>query len=224
VNSLAIDYPVVKFLNHVLADYPLARDLLKADSGKTIEATVGLASVRLRVSQNGDFELVGKTKSATDNVPDAAPEVPLLVTLGASPDVAFRIPANLLPRLASGDESAFSEVAFEGNSEFASTLSSIARNINWDVEEDLSQVIGDMAARRIVGSASATRLFIRDAESRLLANVAEYLTEEKRALTSKRELESVASENENLRDALARLEAKINAVLKSVDANVENQH
>lgn len=206
MNSLAIDYAVVKFLNHVLADYPLARDLLKADTGKTIEATVGLASVRLRVSQNGDFELVGRTKSAADNVPD----------------VAFRIPANLLPRLASGDESAFSEVAFEGNSEFASTLSSIARNINWDVEEDLSQVIGDMAARRIVGSASATRLFIREAESRLLANVAEYLTEEKRAFTSKRELESLASENENLRDALARLEAKINAVLKSLDANVEN--
>jgi ubiquinone biosynthesis protein UbiJ len=222
VNSLAIDYAVVKFLNHVLADYPLARDLLKADTGKTIEATVGIASVRLRVSQNGDFELVGRTKSAADSVPDAAPEVPLLVTLGAPPDVAFRIPANLLPRLASGDESAFSEVAFEGNSEFASTLSSIARNINWDVEEDLSQVIGDMAARRIVGSASATRLFIREAESRLLANVAEYLTEEKRAFTSKQELESLASVNENLRDALARLEAKINAVLKSLDANVEN--
>lgn len=222
MNSLAIDYPVVKFLNRVLADYPLARDLLKADTGKTIEATVGLASVRLRVSQNGDFELVGRTKSAADNVPDAAPEVPLLVTLRAPSDVAFRIPANLLPRLASGDESAFSEVAFEGNSEFASTLSSIARNINWDVEEDLSQVIGDMAARRIVGSASATRLFIREAESRLLANVAEYLTEEKRAFTSKQELESLASENENLRDALARLEAKINAVLKSLDANVEN--
>lgn len=222
MNSLAIDYPVVKFLNHVLADYPLARDLLKADTGKTIEATVGLASVRLRVSQNGDFELVGRTKSAADSVPDAAPEVPLLVTLRAPSDVAFRIPANLLPRLAIGDESAFSEVAFEGNSEFASTLSSIARNINWDVEEDLSQVIGDMAARRIVGSASATRLFIREAESRLLANVAEFLTEEKRAFTSKRELESLASENENLRDALARLEAKINAVLKALDANVEN--
>lgn len=222
MNSLAIDYPVAKFLNHVLADYPLARDLLKADTGKTIEATVGLASVRLRVSQNGDFELVGRTKSAADNVPDAAPEVPLLVTLRAPSDVAFRIPANLLPRLASGDESAFSEVAFEGNSEFASTLSSIARNINWDVEEDLSQIIGDMAARRIVGSASATRIFIREAESRLLANVAEYLIEEKRAFTSKQELESLASENENLRDALARLEAKINAVLKSLDANVEN--
>ena len=222
MNSLAINYPVVKFLNHVLADYPLARDLLKADTGKTIEATVGLASVRLRVSQNGDFELVGRTKSAADSVPDAAPEVPLLVTLRAPSDVAFRIPANLLPRLAIGDESAFSEVAFEGNSEFASTLSSIARNINWDVEEDLSQVIGDMAARRIVGSASATRLFMREAKSRLLANVAEYLTEEKRAFTSKRELESLASENENLRDALARLEAKINAALKSLDANVEN--
>ncbi len=215
-------------MNHVLADYPLVRELLKTDAGKTIEATVGPMSVRLRVSQNGDFELIGKAKSAAAEVPDAAPEVvPIfasIVALDAAPDVAFRISASLLPRLARGDESAFSEVAFEGNSEFASTLSSIARNINWDVEEDLSHVIGDMAARRMVGSASAAREWSREAESRLLANVAEYLTEEKRAFTSKRELESLASENENVRDAVARLEAKINAVLKSVGARVGNQH
>jgi ubiquinone biosynthesis protein UbiJ len=117
----------------------------------------------------------------------------------------------LLPRLARGDESAFSEVVFEGDSEFASTLSSIARNVDWDIEEDLSRAIGDIGARRIVGSAQAAREWSSDAETRLMANVAEYLTEEKRAFATKRDFESLTTDNENLRDALARLEAKINA-------------
>ncbi len=203
-------------MNHVLADYPLARELLKADAGKTIDATVGPATVQLRVSQHGDFELIGRTKSAADNLPFSEREAALAAAPDVPPDVAFRIPASLLPRLASGDKSAFSEVAFDGDSEFASTLSSIARNINWDVEEDLSHFIGDMAARRVVGSANVARSLTREAESRLLANVAEYLTEEKRAFTSKQDLESFAGENENMRDAVARLEAKINAALKSV--------
>lgn len=173
----------------------MARDSLKAHAGKSISAAVGPVSTRLRVSENGEFEMVGAT--------GAAPSPP--------PDVAFRVPLALLPRLARGDESAFSEVAFEGDSEFASTLSSVARNVDWDIEEDLSRVIGDIGARRIMGGAKAAREWSSDAEARLMANVAEYLTEEKRAFATKRDVELLATDNENLRDALARLEANINA-------------
>ncbi len=190
-----INYPVVKFLNRVLSDYPLARDSLKAHSGKSIHATVGPVSTRLRLSASGEFEMVGSSSDGSS----------------AAPDVAFRISLALLPRLARGDESAFSEVAFEGDSELASALSSIARNVDWDVEEDLSRVIGDIGARRIVGTAQAAREWSSDAKTRLMANVAEYLTEEKRAFATKRDFEMLATDNENLRDALARLEAKINA-------------
>ena len=190
-----VNYPVVKFLNRVLSDYPMARDLLKAHAGKSITATVGPVSTQLRVSENGEFEMVGASKDAKNWLPD----------------VAFRIPLALLPRLARSDESAFSEVIFEGDSEFASTLSSIARNVDWDIEEDLSRVIGDIGARRIVGSAEAAREWSGDAEARLMASVAEYLSEEKRAFATKRDIELLAADNENLRDALARLEAKINA-------------
>ncbi len=202
MNSTAINYPVVKFLNRVLADYPLARESLKVSAGKTIKATIGPVATLLRVSTGGDFELVGTTGDA----PPPAGGVPP----NAAPDVAFQIPAALIPRLARGDETAFSAIIFEGDSEFASTLSSIARNVSWDVEQDLSQVVGDIAARRVMGGVSVIGEWSREAESRLLANVAEYLTEEKREFATARELESLVAENENLRDAVARLEARIN--------------
>lgn len=195
-----MSYPVVKFLNRVLSDYPLARDSLKAHAGKSINATMGPVSTRLRVSQQGEFEMVGVSQDAKN----------------APPDVTFLIPLALLPRLARGDESAFSEVVFGGDSEFASTLSSVARNVDWDIEEDLSRAIGDIGARRIVGTAQAARDWSNDAETRLMANVAEYLTEEKRAFATKRDVEVLATDNENLRDAVARLEAKISALAANI--------
>jgi ubiquinone biosynthesis accessory factor UbiJ len=203
VVNTVVNYPVVKFLNRVLSDYPMARDLLTAHAGKSITAEIGPISAHIRVSAYGEFEMVGTTDNARPPTEGLLRE--------AAPDVAFRIPLRLLPRLARGDESAFSEVVFEGDSEFASALSSVARNVDWDIEEDLSQVIGDIGAKRIVGGANTARQWSNDAEARLMVNVAEYLTEEKRAFATKRDVELLATDNENLRDALARLEAKINA-------------
>jgi len=181
----------------------MARDSLKVHAGKLIDVTAGPVSMQLQVSESGEFEMVGSSHDAS--LPKEG------LPRNATPDVAFLISLGLLARLARGDKSAFSEVAFEGDSEFASALSSIARNVDWDIEEDLSRVIGDIGARRIMGGAQAAREWSSDAEARLVANVAEYLTEEKRAFATKRDFESLATDNENLRDALARLEAKINA-------------
>lgn len=207
LNSV-VNYPVVRFLNRVLSYYPMARDSLKPHSGKSINAVVGPIALRIRVSAHGEFEMVGDS----GNSPSPGEGVPRK----AAPDVAFWIPLQLLPRLARGDESAFSEVAFDGDSEFASVLSSIARNVEWDVEEDLSRVIGDIGARRIVGGANAARHWSSDAETRLMANVAEYLTEEKRAFASRRDFEALTTENENLRDATARFEAKLAATALNI--------
>jgi ubiquinone biosynthesis accessory factor UbiJ len=199
-----INYSVVKFLNRVLSDYPMARDSLKPHAGKSVGATVGPISTRIRVDAGGEFEMVGESENARAQPASDAGK--------AAPDVAFRIPLNLLPRLARGDESAFSEVVFEGDSEFASLLSSISRNIDWDVEEDLSHIVGDIGARRIVGGASAARKWSSEAETRLSENVAEYLTEEKRAFVSKRDFDALTINNENLRDALARFDARLSAL------------
>jgi ubiquinone biosynthesis accessory factor UbiJ len=186
--------PLVKLFNRVLSDYPMARERLKAHSGKQIAAHVGPFHAWLRVSTAGNVEPVG-----TGSEPVA--------------DVTFTIPLSALPALARREEQALTSIVFAGDSELASTLSSIVRNVDWDVEEDLSRVLGDAAAHRIAGGARSFNAWRTDAASKLSANVAEYLVEEKRALASRRDLESLARANEKLRDGIARAEARVTQLM-----------
>lgn len=186
-------FPIVKFFNRVLADYPLARERLRSHTGKHIGASVGPVTTTLRVTAAGDVEMVGEKG----------------VGANTAPDVAFQIPLSLLPSLVRGDESAFSRVAFTGDSEFASTLATIARHVEWDVEEDLSKVVGDIAAHRAVSTLKNAATWQQDASKRVTENVAEYLTEERRAFITESDLETLARANETLRDDIARLDARI---------------
>lgn len=182
--------PLVKLFNRVLSDYPMARERLMAYNGKLIAAQVGSFSTRLRISSGGEVEPVGAGVEQKE-------------------DVAFTIPLSALPALARREEHAFTLIQFSGDSELASTLSSLVRNVDWDIEEDLSRMVGDTAAHRIAGGLRSFDAWRTDAASRLSANVAEYLVEEKRVLVSQRDLESLTRANETLRDDIARAEARI---------------
>ncbi len=182
-------YWLQRVLARVLADYPLARERLARHQGKLVALQIGPLAARLRIAAAGDFELAGVGSEA--------------------PDLAFTIPVALLPRLAAKDETAWREVHFQGDSELASTLSTLAREVEWDVEEDLSRVVGDIAAHRLVGGARSLLRWGGDARNRWAGNVAEYLVEEKRVLLARSELENLARANETLRDDLARAEARV---------------
>ena len=190
----AFHFPVIKFVNRVLSDYPAARVQLQAHQGKLIAVTVGPVITRMRVSREGDMALVGDTGTATPS---------------PTPDVTLTIALALLPRLAAKDATALSKIGFAGDSELAATLSDIARNVEWDIEADLSRVVGDIAAHRTVDTAKRGHEWRKDAAQRLTANVAEYLLEERRAFISTRELDELAQRNEILRDDIARLDARL---------------
>lgn len=179
----------------------MARDRLGVHAGKTVSVQIGTidAAVALvRVTADGTMEMVGIGASSNTQTAPSSP-----------PDVAFVISPQLIPQLIRGDESAFSEVSFTGDSEFAATLSTIARNIKWDVEEDLSRAVGDIAAHRLVGTVKMMDAWQLDTKARVTENLAEYLTEEKRAFITQRSLEMLATDNESLRDDVARLEARL---------------
>ncbi len=189
--------PLLKLFNRVLGDYPLAREQLQKHSGKLVAATVGPVEIRMRIGADGDMEMVGAGNEAEP------------------PAVSFAVPLALLPRLARGDESSFAMVVFSGDSELAATLSTVARNVEWDIEEDISRVTGDVIAHRVVGSAKSLGSWARDAESRLTASLAEYLSEERRSFITRRELEELATANETLRDDLARLGARLGKLTRA---------
>lgn len=195
----ALNYPLVKLFNRVLSDYPMAREQLARHTGKVIAASIGPIESRLRVTADGAVEMVGEGGDI-------------------QPDVAFQIPLSLLPRLARRDDAAFREVTFTGDSEFVALLFTLARELEWDVEEDLGKLVGDIAAHRIVGTIKCTRALRVEAGERFIENVAEYLTEERQAFIRQADLESLAHANETLRDDVARLEARLGKLAANADS------
>ena len=194
--SVTLDFTAVKLINRVLADYPLARERLARHAGNVIAFDIGPLGWRLRITAEGLAEIIGEGGDI-------------------KPAVAFQIPLSLLPRLANKDPAAFTEVVFSGDSELAALLSNVAREVEWDIEEDLSKWIGDIAAHRIVDTVKRGDAWRRDAGQRFTENIAEYLVEERREFISRTELETLALANEALRDDVARLEARIGAQIEA---------
>jgi ubiquinone biosynthesis protein UbiJ len=130
---------------------------------------------------------------------------------GAARDLDVRISPFLLPRLA-GRGGAYRDIELEGDMELAQEISFIARNLDWDFEEDLSRAVGDVAAHRIAGGARVMRRWSRDAALRMAQGAAEYWTEESPLIASRVKVEDFVAAVSQLRDAIERLEKRVERV------------
>ena len=182
---------IAAFSNRVLSDYPAAQKQLATAAGKVVGVNVGALSMRVGFTGEGRVALVGDGN------------------LNPRVDLTISIPIASLTGLAAKAPEAFNRIKFDGDSELAATLSDIARNVEWDSEADLARFVGVVAAQRMVGAAQGARTWQGEAAERLAANMAEYLVEEKQAFISRRTLEVFTLANEQLRDDLARLDARL---------------
>lgn len=204
MTSTATNALAARFANRVLRDYPAAQQKLAAHAGAQLAVNVGPAAFRLAIASTGMTE-----PAASDAEAQTA-------------TVSLHIPLAALPRLLARDETAIGAIRFEGDSELASTLSTIARNVTWDVEEDLAQLLlqaglgkwADVFAHRAVGTVAGVRDGMREAGSRFTENLAEYLVHEKAAFATRDALLELKHDNTILRDDVARLEARINLLTK----------
>jgi ubiquinone biosynthesis protein UbiJ len=183
-----LDAAAARAANHVLRTAPVAMERLARHAGRTASFAVGPLRVALTVQTTGEV---------TGAVP------------GAVHDLRVRIPPPLLPRLAARDEAAWNEVGMEGDREFGDEIAFIARNLSWDVEEDLSRVVGDVAAHRAVSTARSLHRWGRDAALRLAQGAAEYWTEEAPLIASRVKVASFGEQVARLRDDIERLAARI---------------
>ena len=186
--SSMLPHPATGALNHVLKSAPLALERLRKHAGRTAAFHVGPLTLAFTVQTTGEV---------TTAVP------------GAASDLDVRISPFLLPRLALREEAAWREVEMQGDMELAQEISFLARNLDWDVEEDLSKVVGDAAAHRMVGAARGAAAWGREASLRLAQGAAEYWTEEAPLIASRVKVESFVREVAELRDAVERLEKRI---------------
>lgn len=126
----------------------------------------------------------------------------------ASPDVIVHLPADAPLRLLQGIDRVMAGVRVEGNAEFATELSFVFRNLRWDAEEDLSRLVGDIAAHRLVQGAERFACWQRQAARNFAANLGEYLTMENPLLVSRREFDEQREGIARLNSDLIRLEAR----------------
>ena len=186
--SSVFPHPGERAVNHVLRGSPLALERLRPHAGRTVAIHVGPVALALTVQSTGE-------------VAAALP--------GASRDLEVRISPFLVPRLAAREEAAFGEIGMEGDGALAEDVSFLVRHLTWDVEEDLSRVVGDIAAHRLVGAARGLARWSRDASLRMAQGAAEYWTEESPLVASRVKVEGFARDVSALRDAVASLERRI---------------
>ena len=78
-----------------------------------------------------------------------------------------------------------------------------------DLEEELSRVIGDVAAHQVGTAARSMLGFAQRAASTFAQNVSEFLQEEGRDVPSRTEADEFIADVDKLRDDVERLEARI---------------
>ena len=186
--SALFPHPAERAVNHVLRSAPLAMERLRRHAGRTAAFHVGPVTLAFTVQTTGEVTTA---------------------IAGAARDLTVRISPFLLPRLAAREEAAFREIEMQGDMELAHEISYLAQNLTWDVEEDLSKVVGDIAAHRMVAGAKAAHRWAREAAVRTAQGAAEYWTEESPLIASRVKVEDFVRGVDELRDAVERLEKRV---------------
>jgi ubiquinone biosynthesis protein UbiJ len=184
-------HPAARAVNHVLRTAPLAKERLRKHAGRTAAFHMGPVTVALTVQTTGEV---------TAAVP------------GAARDLEVRVSPFLLPRLAAHEEAALREVEMKGDAELAHEISFLARHLTWDYEEDLSKVLGDVAAHRVARAGRGFARWAREAVQRTSQSAAEYWTEESPLIATRVKVEGFVKDVSDLRDAVERLEKRIEAL------------
>lgn len=181
--------PALAGLNHVLDQADWARLKLQPFAGRSVR--IAMAPFALSFTISGDGRLQGSDATAKPA------------------DLDIILPIDTPLRALQGSERVMAVAQISGPADLADALSFVLGRLRWDIEEDLSKVVGDVAAHRIVSMLDAFAAWQRQAARNLAENVGEYLTEESLALVKPVEIAVFAEEVGRLHSSLAQLEQRI---------------
>ena len=177
------------FVNHLLDGEAWARTRLQPFAGRTIQLACGPVSMRLAITPDGKFE------SATQ---DAEPTV----TLTLPPDAPLRALA--------GRNALMAEARIEGAADLAECFGFLARHLDWDIEDDLAPLVGDIAARRLVRGGKAFIDWNLKFGRTVTSQLASYVTQENPVLVRQTDLADFSRTVDDVTQATERLEQRLN--------------
>ncbi len=186
--------PSAASFNHLLQGAPWALDRLAGHTGKIVAVKFGPVSLRFIVEASGKLR-VNESESEAD--------------------VTIDLPPPLVMRAMTQGRTALNDAAISGDPAFAQTLAFIAQHLQWDYEEDLSKVVGDIAAHRIGSTARGIGTWAKDSAAGFLQMSKDFWTEERPTVAKSHEVAAFVASVDELRDAAARLEKRIELMEKN---------
>jgi ubiquinone biosynthesis protein UbiJ len=181
------EWPFSLALNHLLDAEPWARERLAPFAGEAVELrALPLPALRFTILPGGRVEAGGE-----------------------EPGLVVTIKPEILTAMLHGEEHVLKAVQVSGNARLADEVMALVRHLRWDAEEDLSKVVGDVAAHRIVQAARDLAAWQADAARRLAESFAGYAVDESELVLGRAEFEAFAAAVARLRDAVERLEKRI---------------
>ena len=131
---------------------------LQSYSGKTICVQIPpLIEINLLVQASGELQNASQSEEI---------------------DTTLRLLPGILPGILAHDENAYAHIKISGDTNFANELLNISKNINLNIEQDLSKIIGDIPAHRIAKAGKHVVQWHADSINNLSQALVEYWMEE----------------------------------------------
>jgi len=181
---------VLRALNHLIEQERWAHNLLLPREGQSIAITLPIGDFQIAIQE-------GMFVNASDST--------------NLPSVSLTIPQEAIwTFLKEGKSGAMKFVKISGDIDFAADLNRLAADLKWEVEEDLSKLLGDATARRVVLESQKMLHQTQLAMNDLKGGIRDYLVYEKNILVDSQQMSDFKSELRLLRDQIDRAEKKVN--------------
>ena len=183
----------ITLLNRTLAHEQWARDKLAPFAGRSARFDAAPFALTLQVTDAGMFALA-------DN---------------GEPAVTIGVALSSLPLAMLDPQAAMKDVQLSGDAEFAQALAFVLQNLRPEPEEELSRFIGDAAAQRLVGFMRASASQWKQIAENVLDNTAHYVVTENPMVVGRDDLENFSRDVNHLRDVVARIEKRIDLLIRA---------
>lgn len=181
-------------LKHLMAQNAWAATQLTPFAQRTFTIDFKVSQVTLTVLEHGELVIAADT---------------------ASSDAIMHLPPSLALRLIRQDPLAMQLVKIEGDSAFATEIAKVLAGIRWDIEGDLSHIVGDVAAYQMVQLSQQTFQHMRRGSQQLSEMLVEYWQEERPLLAKKAGVLHFNQAVDTLREDLARLQARVDKLVNT---------
>lgn len=185
--------PLIQFvLQHLMQQNDWTAPLLQPYANQTLGFDFKVAQVNLTILQNGELAVAADSAIA---------------------DATIHLPPSLVMRLMRKDPLASSLIKIEGDVSLGVEVGKILSAVRWDVEGDLSKVVGDMAAYQVVELGQEKFKQLQANAKNLGEMLVEYWQEEQPLLAKKTSIDHFNQSVDRLREDADRLQSRVEKLL-----------